>query len=244
MSAAPDGKLAALVLRATPYRDHDLIVDLFTDRRGRVAAMARGARKSRRRFGGALEIGTRLDVELARGRGNLPTLSSCDVTGPLDAVRGDLDRFHHLAYALELGRLLTTEGEPDRRGFELLCAYIALLEAHPAAAEPLAAWELKMLAHHGYALRLDACVISGGPPDGLSLRHGGAVTRAVARSADALPVPTRVLAQLAALDDGGDARFDPRDHVGIRGLFERLWTEICGKPLRTARFLVDPLLRG
>lgn len=233
--------MRALVLRATAWRDHDLIIDLFTPDAGRVAAVARGARNSRRRFGGALEIGTRLTVSLTRGRGNLPTLASCDVTGPLNRVRDDLDRFHHLAYVLELGRLLSREGEADPRGFLLLCGYLELLEAHPAALEALIAWELTMLAHHGYGLRLDACVITGRRPDGISLRAGGAVARGPGAPDDAEPVPPPVIAALAALARGEDARLGPIDHAGVRGVFERIWSEVCGQRLRSARFLVDAL---
>lgn len=238
--AAPPDKLQALVLRVTPWREHDLILDLLTPDAGRLAAVARGARNSRRRFGGALEVGTRLTVALGRGRGNLPTLASCDVTGPLNRIRDDLDRFHHLAYALELGRLLSREGEADPGGFALLTGYLDLLEAHPAALEALIAWELAMLAHHGYGLRLDACVLTGGRPDGISLRAGGAVDRRAA-APDAEPVPPAVIATLAALARGEDARLGPVDHAGVRGVFERIWTEVCGQRLRSARLLAEAL---
>src|SRR5688572_7441173 len=45
----------ALVLRRTPYGESDLVVTLFTQTLGQVAALARAARKSQRRFGGNLE---------------------------------------------------------------------------------------------------------------------------------------------------------------------------------------------
>ncbi|MCA9559134.1 MAG: recombination protein O N-terminal domain-containing protein, partial [Myxococcales bacterium] len=59
-AAVLSGSTRAVVLRATPYRDHDLVVDLLGEQTGRVAALARSARRSQRRFGGALEVGTRL----------------------------------------------------------------------------------------------------------------------------------------------------------------------------------------
>lgn len=239
--ANSDDKRRALVLRVTPWREHDLILDLLTPDAGRLAAVARGARNSRRRFGGALEVGTRVTVALARGRGSLPTLASCDVTGPINRIRDDLDRFHHLAYVLELGRLLSREGEADPRGFALLVGYIELLEAHPAALEALIAWELNLLAHHGYGLRLEACVLTGRRPDGISLRAGGAIDRRAAAPDDAQPVPPPVIATLAALARGEDARLGPVDHAGVRGVFERIWTDVCGQRLRSARLLAEGL---
>ena len=43
----------AIVLRLVDYRESDRIATLFTEALGRVGAIARGARKSQRRFGGA-----------------------------------------------------------------------------------------------------------------------------------------------------------------------------------------------
>ncbi len=237
--AEPSGKLRALVLRTTVYRESDLIVDLLTDGRGRVGVMARGARKSRKRYGGALEVGTRLAVEIGRRGRGLPTLSSCDIVAPVLHIRSDLDAFHQLAYALELARLLSTEGEADARGFALAAGFVDHLEAHGPTDEALVAWELKLMAHHGYGLRLDACVVSGTVPDGLSLRHGGAVNRRAVGPGDAMPVPTAVLAALAALGRGQQGRIGAADRVGVRRLFARLWGEITGFELRTARFLAD-----
>ena len=45
----------AIVLRAWPFHEADLLVSLFTREQGRVRGVARHAMRSRRRFGGALE---------------------------------------------------------------------------------------------------------------------------------------------------------------------------------------------
>src|SRR3984957_17888241 len=45
----------AVVLRAWPFYEGDLLVSLFTREQGRVKGVARHAMRSRRRFGGALE---------------------------------------------------------------------------------------------------------------------------------------------------------------------------------------------
>ena len=45
-----------VVLKTRPHRDHDLIVELLTAEYGRLAVIARAARKSNKRFGGALEL--------------------------------------------------------------------------------------------------------------------------------------------------------------------------------------------
>jgi DNA repair protein RecO (recombination protein O) len=70
----------AIVLRTYPLREADLLVTLFTRAEGKVKGVARSAKKSRRRFGGALEPLTcvRLHYE-DRERQELARLDSCEI---------------------------------------------------------------------------------------------------------------------------------------------------------------------
>ena len=54
----------AIVLRAWPFQEADLLVSLFTREQGRVKGVARHALRSRRRFGGALEPMTLCESKL------------------------------------------------------------------------------------------------------------------------------------------------------------------------------------
>ncbi|HXK19309.1 MAG TPA: recombination protein O N-terminal domain-containing protein, partial [Polyangiaceae bacterium] len=54
----------ALLLRRVEYGEADLVLTLLTQKLGKVSALARGARKSNKRFGGALEPMHTLAVEL------------------------------------------------------------------------------------------------------------------------------------------------------------------------------------
>jgi DNA repair protein RecO (recombination protein O) len=234
------GAVAAVVLRTTAYGDHDLIVDLLGESEGRFSAAARGARRSRRRFGGALEPGTRLRVHVTRGRGALSNLGDCDVVGPILHIREDLDRITHLAYALEVTRLLVKEGDQDPDGYRLLVGYLEALEVAPATAEALVLWEIAMLAHHGYALRLDACVRTGGEPEGLSLSAGGALRRGAALGVpDFVPLPSPVFGVLSSLARGQlDVHLDAEHRVPLRRAFALIWEGVTGRRLKSAGFLV------
>ncbi|MCB9548176.1 MAG: DNA repair protein RecO [Myxococcales bacterium] len=234
----PPSSVRAVILRTSAYREADLIVDLLTEERGRLAVLARGARSSRRRFGGALEIGTRLTARLSASRG-LPALADCDLDGVLNAVRGDLQRIAHLSYVLEIARIFSKEGEADAPLFGLVTSFIGSLEAAAPSDEALALWELATLAHLGYGLRLGACVVTGGPADAISLAAGGAVSRQAA--ADAEPVPPGALAVLARLGRGDtQARFADDDVYPVRRALARTWARLAGRPLRSAPFLLPP----
>ena len=95
----------AIVLRTYPLREADLLVTLFTRVEGKVKGVARSAKKSRRRFGGALEPLTfvRLHYE-DRERQELARLDSCEIvesplSGPVDYAR--VVALEHLAETLD-----------------------------------------------------------------------------------------------------------------------------------------------
>ena len=228
----------AIVVRVTRVRESDLILQLLTAETGRLSASARGARKSTRRYGGALEIGTRLTVRLARRPGaEMWSISGTDDLVPLSSARVDLDCFHQVAFALEVARLAGREGACDRRLFGLVTGFVDALErASATSAETLFAWELAVLRHLGYALCLE--LPGGTPPDALSFDSGGAICRAVVRAPDAVAVPPRAIAALAALARGDrDARVPDGDAAAIHRALDAIWTRALGCSLRASRFV-------
>jgi DNA repair protein RecO (recombination protein O) len=174
-------KLTAIVLRTVDTGEADRVVTLLSRERGKVAAFARGARASRRRFGGALEPFTLVAAEVRERPG--AELLGLDSVAPLDAfggIRGDLARIACAAYAAELARDLVRDHEPHEDLFELLAAYLAALAAAPASPAGLRAFELGALRAAGLLPRLDACAGCGRPhpPTPPSPgREGGAATR-------------------------------------------------------------------
>ena len=68
-------KTEAIVLRSIRYGEADRILHLYSKTRGRLGAIAKGARKPRSRFGGRLEPFFRLDLMLHEGRGDLMTVT-------------------------------------------------------------------------------------------------------------------------------------------------------------------------
>ncbi|HSH68333.1 MAG TPA: DNA repair protein RecO [Deferrisomatales bacterium] len=141
----------ALLLRATPYRDSDLVVDLLTAAHGRLAALARGARKSRRRFGGVLDYFNLLHVEVGRGRGALGSLGSVELLGSWEVLRTDVDAYCTGSHLLDLARLGTREGDAAPELFRLLLGGLDALQrgAHPASLARV--FQVQALARLGYA---------------------------------------------------------------------------------------------
>jgi len=159
-------KLTGIVLRVVDTGEADRVVTLLTRERGKVAAFARGARASRRRFGGSLEPFTLVAAEVRERSGS--ELLGLDSVSPLDAfggIRGDLARIACAGYAAELARELVRDHQPHEDLFDLLAAYLAALDAAPARPAALRAFELLALRAAGLSPRLDACARCGGPLD-------------------------------------------------------------------------------
>ncbi|MGF1464978.1 MAG: DNA repair protein RecO [Sandaracinaceae bacterium] len=147
----------AVVLRRVAYGEADQVLTLLTEAYGRVGVLARGARKSTRRFAGALEPFCVLDVEVALGRGELGRLAQARLVRAFPALLADLDRMTTAGACLELVRELLPPREPDP---SWLPTVVDLLEALDAGAPPeelRIAFTLRFLALTGFAPGLERC---------------------------------------------------------------------------------------
>ena len=105
----------AIVLRAVNYGEADRIVTLFGRETGRVSALARGARKSQRRFAGGLGL-CAVGVASLRERpgADLLTLEGFDTTVSHPTLGTDVARMAHAAYVAELVTKLCAPRQVER----------------------------------------------------------------------------------------------------------------------------------
>jgi DNA repair protein RecO (recombination protein O) len=149
----------ALLLGAIAYGEADRVVTLFTRAYGKVSAMARSARKSQKRFGGALGLFVLGEATLRERRGaELMLLESFHVRRDHTRIGLDAVRLGHASYGTELVRELTPPHRPDEALLELLLDFYAVVEAHAPRADTLRAFELKLLAELGLGPALERCV--------------------------------------------------------------------------------------
>src|SRR5436305_5335126 len=80
-------KSEAIVLRSIRYGEADRIIHLYTPHRGRLGAIAKGARRSRSRFGARLEPFVQIRALLREGRGDLYTVTGVDTVAMHPALR-------------------------------------------------------------------------------------------------------------------------------------------------------------
>ena len=155
-------RLQAIVLRTVPYGESDLVVHLLVRGRGRVSAFARGARSSRRRFGGALEPFLLVEALLAERPGqDLWMVREAAVLDAHAGLRDDLHRIAHAGYAAELAHELSRPAEPADGLFELLADFLRRLAAGRPTSARLRALELGALETAGLAPELSVCARCG-----------------------------------------------------------------------------------
>ncbi|HJV34159.1 DNA repair protein RecO [Geomonas sp.] len=153
-------EVEAIVLRLTDYGEADRIVSLFSLENGKLQGIARGAKKSRKRFGGALDPFAHLKLQLQQQGSGLATLLSADIIGIFPGIRGDLAKIGTAAYACELVERLTPEEEPNPRLFRLLYCYLERLDAAPLTPSDRRFFAVNLLKILGYQPELDVRGVS------------------------------------------------------------------------------------
>ncbi len=151
----------AIVLRTYPLRESDLLVTLFTRLEGKVKGVARAAKKSKRRFGGALEPMTYVRaVYDDRERQELVRLDSCEVIESPMSGEVTFARATALAHVAELLDQLMPDREASDAVFRLTLAIIAELRGS-ALWMPVIYFELWMTRLMGFLPEFAECAVCG-----------------------------------------------------------------------------------
>ena len=182
-------KTEAVVLRSFRFGEADRILHLYTHDRGRVGAVAKGARKTKSRFGARLEPFSHVELMLHQGSGELHTVTGVSLVDAHRRTREDPYRLSVGLVGAEAMLRLFVEEERNERAFEALTRFLSALDVVPAgtsgraATDPLAlAFQLKLLWLSGYVPHLDGCVECGATEElvGYLPQAGGAVCSACA----------------------------------------------------------------
>jgi DNA repair protein RecO (recombination protein O) len=142
----------AFVLHTYPFRETSLLVEAYTRAHGRVALVARGARRPRSALRGVLLPFQPLLLSWS-GKRELRTLTRAEWQGGTAALRGQalICGF----YLNELLLKLTPRDDPHERLFSVYEATLAALAGSADQAAALRRFEMALLRDLGYAVILD-----------------------------------------------------------------------------------------
>jgi DNA repair protein RecO (recombination protein O) len=153
----------AIVLRSIRYGEADRILHLYTPDRGRLSAIAKGARRSRSRFGARLEPFFHVRAVLHEGRSELLTVTGVDTVAAHGRLRDQAATLDAAARACDAVTRLFETADPHPEVFRLLANELGLLDSDAAQARPGngLAFRLKLLLAAGIVPQLAACAMCG-----------------------------------------------------------------------------------
>ena len=147
----------ALTLKKFPMGEADLLVTLYSKEKGKVRAIARGARRSNSKLVGHFEPLTQLKLSLAQGR-NLDYVTQAQVLSGFASLKENLGSITKGIYLAELVDGFGSEANPNPPLFNLVIDALHAIEADPDSDLPLRFFELHLLQVSGLMPELYRCV--------------------------------------------------------------------------------------
>jgi DNA repair protein RecO (recombination protein O) len=139
-----------IILRTRPLTETSLIVEWLTPELGRIATVAKGARRPKSPFLGKLDLFFLADFSFRRSRrSDLHLLRETGLREMHDAIRGDMLKLRQAAYAAALIEQATESETPLPAVFELLRGFLDCLCRQKPTAQLVFAYEFKLLQELG-----------------------------------------------------------------------------------------------
>lgn len=161
---------SAIVISGRDLGESDRLMTFITRCHGKVRAVAKGARRSRKRFLNALEPCTMLDIRVVPARTTgLGRLDSAEITESYPAIRGSVKKFMLASLCCELADLWVQEGDAHGDIFDLLQWYLCTMSEESSGVMTTLVFKTRILSMAGYRQAWDHCVRCGAGIDGTSI---------------------------------------------------------------------------
>jgi DNA repair protein RecO (recombination protein O) len=152
----------AVILRTTPLGESDLLVFFLTPLGGRLKGIAKGARRSRRRFVNCLDAFSLVRLEFAARRtGEFHLIQSGRLINGFPGLRKDFASLSYASYMVELVEVLFPAAVSEPRVFDLLVASLEGLSAGRDRESAGVVFEVRAMMMGGFGLGFDACSVCG-----------------------------------------------------------------------------------
>jgi DNA repair protein RecO (recombination protein O) len=226
---------AAFLLHAHPYSETSLVLDVFARDHGRLAVLARGARRPRSALRGVLLAFQPLELGWFGG-GEVKTLAKAEWVGGLPLLQGKCLLLGYYLNELLLKLLPREDAHPAL--YDAYGAALAALSHGATETAELRRFEKALLRELGYGLALDRLAENGEPvePD---RQYSYQVERGVVDASGAVP-PRLTFTGKTLLDLAADDYSDPRTLAESKLLMRQLMTYYLGsQTLQSRRVFVE-----
>lgn len=237
----------ALVVGYVNYGESDRIVTILTPEHGLCSGFAHGARNSKRRFGPALQLFSRINILWQEGRyGSLRLLKEAELLEPAERVMPNLEAWALAAYASELVVALFPEEQAIPEIYTLLRSCLDALTQGNGLDQIRILYELRLLGAAGLLPHLSHCARCWCSPDESHMffdpEHGGALCTACGGYPGQLRVSPLTLGSLSRI-----TRLDMQKVHGMRlsrltldqgrAVLDAVFNTTLSRPLRSTPFI-------
>jgi DNA repair protein RecO (recombination protein O) len=236
------------VLRRQDLAEADRLITLYTVDRGKVRAIAKGVRKPASRKAGHLELFSRTELLLARGR-ELDIIAQAESIDTFSSISTDLSMLSQAAYAAELLDRFTIEGQEGQDLYRLMVQTLERLDQGDDPSTVLRNFELRLLELSGFRPEVFQCVLCSQeirPEDQFfSSKDGGVVCPSCGKSHTGLR--SLSLGALKVLrhyqrndyDEAKHANISSGIHSELEGVMEDYFSYLAERGLNAPRFVRD-----
>lgn len=245
----PQYKTPAVVLYSLDFAEWDKLVTFFTRDFGKVKGVAKGAKRSRKRFGSGLEPITYSRLSFfEKERSSLVRLNHCEIIESYPKIHDDVLRVGYASYLGELVNEMVAEREVNKEIFKLFITFLYLLNESFFREEFIRIFELRLLALSGYQPELRRCVVcreevKGEKEHRFSLNRGGLICSDCFKGSGDYPslsggtIKMLQHAQTIELEKVTRLFFSPQAREESRMILTRFIEYHLEKPLKSLRVL-------
>jgi len=242
-------KTEAIILRTRDFGESDCIVTVFSSLCGSLKGIAKGARRSSKRFVNSLNIFSHVNLDFKdRRSSDLVWLDSCELIDGFPGIRSNYTLLSRASYAVELTETLFPLNVPSREMFQLLIWSLGAISEGRDLARTMIIFQARAMSIGGFSINTSKCGLCGRvyKGEGRALFHppsGSIACMACARETVLTPGMSpraiRALAQLQSYE-----HLDPEvlecDDEMLAELSKVLAAHIehhIGKRLRSAQYI-------
>jgi DNA repair protein RecO (recombination protein O) len=152
----------AIIMRVKEFGESDILVTFFTPNTGRLKGVAKGARRSRKRFVNCLDIFNLVNLEYScKRKGELYLIHSGKLIDAYLGLRADYSSLLKASYIIELTEALFPWELSDPNMFEILKKSFHLLSEGKRGDLIPIIFEVMAMSQGGYGINLDKCCVCG-----------------------------------------------------------------------------------
>ncbi len=239
-------KTQAIVLKVVEFSESSYVVTLFTEDFGKVGALAKGARRPKGPFEGAIDLLALIRIVfLRKSSDSLDLLTEAKLERRFRSAQRDLARLHAGYYVAELLTELTERGDPHPALFQAADRTLLAIDTGAPLVETIVRFETVALREVGHLPLLDACVVCGRPvaasgrvPFGMTA--GGVLCencRPGRRGVVSVSGAVIDVLRDASSDEASDLAIAPATHGELRAVLNNYFAHLIGHRLRMSESL-------